>query len=78
MGLRKKMAVGDMLILAMTSFPRAMRPAQQQMLTRLAVYAFLESQFANSPERRQQMIRYLASVFAAENKSVSVEGGRTE
>jgi predicted dienelactone hydrolase len=52
---------------AMESFPRAMRPGQQQMLTRLAVYAFLESSFAEESSRRQAMLQYLQQDLEAEN-----------
>lgn len=54
------------------NFDRAMRPGQQQMLTRLAVYAFLESTFALEPSRRQAMRSYLASGLVEENAVVSI------
>lgn len=57
---------------AMETFERAMRPAVQQMLTRLALLTFLEGTFANDPARRKQMQRYLTEVFAEENSAVSV------
>ncbi len=57
---------------AMENFERAMRPAEQQMLTRLALYAFLERTFADSAERRQAMEHYLTETFAHENPEVSV------
>ncbi|MEX0904067.1 MAG: hypothetical protein WDZ76_15260 [Pseudohongiellaceae bacterium] len=57
----------------METFDRAMRPAEQQMLTRLAVYAFLESVFAADTERRQQMEAYLRTVFAQENFAAQVD-----
>jgi predicted dienelactone hydrolase len=56
------------------TFARAMRPADQQMLTRLAVYAFLEKVFARDAERRRQMDRYLATQFASENPAAAVLG----
>ena len=55
-------------------FELAMRPADQQMLTRLALYAFLENVLAQDAERRQQMNRYLATELAAENPGVTVSG----
>lgn len=58
----------------MTDYPRAMRPAEQQMLTRLALYAFLESVFAHSAERRAQMADYLGQQFPGEHSAVRVEG----
>lgn len=57
---------------SMEHFERAMRPAEQQMLTRLALYAFLEQSFADDAAQRQQMARYLAAVLADENPAVSV------
>jgi predicted dienelactone hydrolase len=53
-------------------FNRAMRPGQQQMLTRLAIYAFLESTFAADPSRRQAMQMYLESGLVGENAAVSI------
>lgn len=58
---------------AMETFDRAMRPANQQMLTRLALYAFLEKEFAHDLDRRRQMNGYLTSVFTAENSAVSIQ-----
>ncbi|MCC5884936.1 MAG: hypothetical protein JJT88_00710 [Gammaproteobacteria bacterium] len=57
---------------AMEDFERAMRPADQQMFTRLALYAFLERTFAHSAARRQEMEHFLTEVFALENPEVSV------
>ncbi len=57
---------------AMETWDRAMRPATQQMLTRLALYAFLEQAFADATDRRQAMARYLTEVLATENADVSV------
>lgn len=57
----------------METFERAMRPADQQMLTRLAIYAFLEREFAPDRERRQQMESYLSAGLAAENPAASVK-----
>lgn len=59
----------------METFDRAMRPADQQLLTRLALYAFLEREFAHDLERRQQMERYLTVEFAGENKGVEIKEG---
>jgi dienelactone hydrolase len=59
----------------MTTFPRAMRPAQQQMLTRLAIYAFLEKQFAQDPARQTQMRDYLSNHFVTENPGVRISAG---
>jgi len=55
------------------TFNRAMRPADQQMLTRLALYAFLEQEFSHDTEQRQQMQRYLKIGFEAENPAVRVK-----
>lgn len=57
----------------MENFERAMRPADQHMLTRLALYAFLEKVFARDADRRQQMDRYLAAGFAEENPTAAVK-----
>lgn len=54
------------------NFQRAMRPGQQQMLTRLAVYAFLERTFASDPSRQQAMQAYLRSGIVEESAAVSV------
>jgi predicted dienelactone hydrolase len=59
---------------AMERFDRAMRPGQQQMLTRLALYAFLEQAFASDPERRREMAGFLTTGLAAENAGVAVTG----
>lgn len=56
----------------MTEFERAMRPGEQQMLTRLAILSFLESVFAADPTRRSQMETYLISDLAQEQSSVSL------
>jgi pimeloyl-ACP methyl ester carboxylesterase len=57
----------------MESFDRAMRPGEQQMLTRLALFAFLESAFSDDAERRQAMDRYLTDGFTQENPSATVQ-----
>jgi pimeloyl-ACP methyl ester carboxylesterase len=54
----------------MTEFERAMRPGEQQMLTRLAMLSFLESVFAADPARRAQMETFLISELAQEQSSV--------
>jgi predicted dienelactone hydrolase len=56
----------------METFDRAMRPAEQQMLTRLALYAFLEKVFAHDADRRGQMDRYLTTGLAAENPAATI------
>jgi predicted dienelactone hydrolase len=56
----------------MKTFDRAMRPGEQQMLTRLALYAFLEKEFSVNAEQRQQMKHYLNGEFAAENPGAKV------
>lgn len=61
----------------MATFDRAMRPADQQMLTRLALYAFLEKQFSHDADRSRQMDRYLATEFAAENPAAAVVASRS-
>jgi predicted dienelactone hydrolase len=53
-------------------FDRAMRPGDQQMLTRLALYAFLENVFSADPERRRQMAEFLETGLAAEHSAVTV------
>jgi len=57
----------------MDTFDRAMRPAEQQMLTRLALYAFLEQAFAPDAARRQQMAGYLSIGLAAENPAATIK-----
>jgi dienelactone hydrolase len=56
----------------MATFDRAMRPADQQMLTRLALYAFLEHVFSHDADRREQMGRYLVNALGAENPAAAV------
>ena len=56
----------------MTEYPRAMRPGDQQMLTRLTIYAFLESNLALDSQRRQAMSDYLINVVARENTGITV------
>jgi predicted dienelactone hydrolase len=56
-------------------YERAMRPAKQQVLTRLAIYAFLESQFASDLNRRHRMSRYLEVVMAEENPEIRIQAG---
>ncbi len=56
----------------METFERAMRPADQQMLTRLALYAFLEKEFSRDAEIRLQMERYLNDGFEIENPAAKV------
>ncbi|MDP3516482.1 MAG: hypothetical protein Q8S94_04860 [Pseudohongiella sp.] len=56
----------------MTEYERAMRPGEQQMLTRLAMYAFLESVLATDSNRRAQMETYLISELAREQPSVAL------
>jgi hypothetical protein len=42
------------------------------MLTRLALYAFLEQTFALNADRRHQMASYLSSGLTAENPAATV------
>jgi len=56
----------------METWERAMRPAPQQMLTRLALFAFLEQHFHADAEVRQQLADYLAQGLSAENPSAAV------
>jgi len=56
----------------MDPFERAMRPADQLMLTRLALYAFLEQAFAPDSGRRRQMADYLSAGFVAENPAARI------
>lgn len=62
-------AVGPCTI---TEYQRAMRPAEQRMLTRLAIYAFLESIFAHDIARQKQMENFLSSELPREQPSVSI------
>ena len=55
--------------------PRAMRPAQQQMLTTLAAYSFFESLFNVDATQRLIYATYLQQTFPNENKTVSVDAG---
>jgi len=55
--------------------PRAMRPAQQQMLATLAVYSFFESLFDADATQRLMFATYLQQTYANENKVVNVEAG---
>ena len=59
---------------SMTAYNRAMRPGEQQMLTRLASDAFLESIFASDADRRLQMHNYLTETLPGEYSSLSVVG----
>lgn len=61
---------------AMTEFGRAMRPGEQQMLTRLAMYVFLESVFAKQPARRTQMESYLLNDLPREQSSITSQRSR--
>jgi len=56
----------------MTEFERAMRPGEQQMLTRLAIHAFFESVFSTDADTRAQMAAYLTHELAREQLSVRV------
>jgi predicted dienelactone hydrolase len=55
--------------------PRAMRPAQQQMLTTLAIFSFFESLFNNDATQRLMYATYLQQVLPNENKAVNVDAG---
>ncbi|MDP2126406.1 MAG: hypothetical protein Q8K97_03420 [Pseudohongiella sp.] len=66
---------GQVAACTMTEFERAMRPGEQQMLTRLAMYTFLESVFAQDPARRAQMRAYLTVDLPREQSSVTVVMG---
>jgi len=55
--------------------PRAMRPAQQQMLATLAVYSFFESLFNPDITQRITFATYLQQTYAKENNDVTVESG---
>lgn len=57
------------------NLPRAMRPAQQQMLTTLAVYSFLESLFNSDATRRLMFATYLQHTLPSENREVHVDAG---
>lgn len=58
----------------MTDYNRAMRPAEQQMLTKLASYAFLESIFADDAAQQMLMRNYLTGTLPGEHASLSVVG----
>lgn len=55
------------------TFERAMRPHEQVMLTRLIVYAFLESHLANDPARRDSAGTFFTKQLAAENEAIRVQ-----
>jgi len=57
------------------NLPRAMRPAQQQMFTTLAVFSFLESLFNPDPLQRNQAAEFLLKTYPAENPEVSIDAG---
>jgi hypothetical protein len=52
-----------------------MRAARQHTLSTLAIYSFLESEFSESPQTREQMRDYLMSLMAKENADVTVSTG---
>jgi len=55
--------------------PRAMRPAQQQMLTTLAMYSFFESLFNIDATQRLMFATYLQQTYPSENREVSIAAG---
>lgn len=57
------------------NLPRAMRPNQQQMFTKLAVFAFLESLFNVDPILREQAAKFLLKIYPAENQAVLIDAG---
>jgi predicted dienelactone hydrolase len=57
------------------NLPRAMRPAQQQMLTVLATYSFFESLFNVDATRRLMFATYLQQTLPNENRNISVDAG---
>jgi pimeloyl-ACP methyl ester carboxylesterase len=58
-----------------SAHPLAMHPARQHALVTLAIYSFLESQFASSEKLRQEMHEFLFTQLAQENKDVTVNSG---
>jgi predicted dienelactone hydrolase len=54
------------------SFARAMRPAAQVALMRLVIFSFLESELADSDERRESAKHFLLKALPAENPEVKV------
>lgn len=52
----------------LSPLPRSMRPSRQQDLTRLAVFAFLESRFSADPIRRRAAARFLQQTLEEENR----------
>lgn len=57
----------------MDPLPPAIAPAEQQMITTLAVYSFLESRFAKDAGKRQDYATYLLYYLAKEDPRVSVK-----
>ncbi len=53
--------------------PRAIKPDQQQTLTKLAVLGFLESHFALDAKQREKEARFIAEKFAVENPVIQTE-----
>ncbi len=60
---------------AQDALPEAMRPAQQQMLTTLAVFSFFESLFNSDEQIRQQRREFLLTTLSEENSRVTVDAG---
>jgi pimeloyl-ACP methyl ester carboxylesterase len=58
-----------------SEYAHAMHPSRQHALVTLAVYSFLESQFASSEKLRQEMHVFLKDQFPQENKDVVVSSG---
>ncbi len=50
----------------LSPLPRAMRPSRQHELTRLAVFAFLESRFGENAAHRERSARYLRETLSEE------------
>ncbi len=53
--------------------PNSIRPGEQQMLTILAVFNFLESHLALEEDVREKHASFLAEIFALENSRIRVE-----
>lgn len=56
-----------------TPIAKAMNAPRQHLLTTLAAFSFLQSQFAEEAQQREQAEQFLLTHFAAENSDVRVE-----
>lgn len=66
---------GSMPAMCEHPLPRAMNPLHQQRITRLAVWAFLQSRFAADPQERERHAQYLLETLPRELREVAVAAG---